>query len=84
MRPSCSLLLIFFSAVAFADDSPYELGGHTKFRLVGQNYPDDSLFRDLVGSNSLDAAGELRLNFSAKRELWSFHADYQLIALRSE
>ena len=84
MRPSCSLLLIFFSAVAFADDSPYELGGHTKFRLVGQSYPDDSLFRDLFGSNSLSAAGELRLNFSAKRELWSIHADYQLIALRSD
>ena len=32
----------------------------------------------------MDAAGELRLNFSAGREAWSFHADYQLIAAHSE
>lgn len=84
MRHSCAALLLLISAVAFADSSPYEFGGHTKFRLVGQSYPDDSLFHDLVGSSSLDVAGELRLNFSAKREQWSFQADYQLIALRSD
>jgi len=72
------------TSAAHADDSAYEFGGHTKLRLVGQSYPEDSLFRDLAGSNSLDAAGELRLNFSTKRELWSFYADYQLIALHSE
>lgn len=84
MRPSYALLLFLLCAIAFAGDSTYEFGGHTKFRLVGQTFPDDSLFRDLVGSSSLDAAGELRLNLSAKREKWSFHADYQLIALHSE
>ncbi len=84
MRPSYAVLLLFISTVALANDSSYEFGGHTKFRLVGQSYPDDSLFRDLVGSSSVDAAGELRLNFSMKSELLSFHADYQFIALRSE
>jgi hypothetical protein len=52
--------------------------------VIGQSYPDDSLFRDLVGSSSLDAIGELRLNFSAEGDLWSFHSDYQLIPLHSE
>ena len=84
MRLSYAIPLLVISTVVFADDSSYEFGGHTKFRIVGQSYPDDSLFRDLVGSSSVDAAGELRLNFSTKSELLSFHADYQLIALRSE
>jgi hypothetical protein len=84
MRLSYAIPLLVISTVVLADDSSYEFGGHTKFRIVGQSYPDDSLFRDLVGSSSVDAAGELRLNFSTKSELLSFHADYQLIALRSE
>ena len=84
MRYSCALPLLLISVVALADDSSYEFGGHTKFRLVGQSYPDDSLFRDLVGSSSLDAAGELRLNFAAKGDRWSFYTDYQLIGLHSE
>ncbi len=72
------------SATAGADDSPFEYGGHTKFRLVGQSYPDNSLFRDVAGSDSFDAIGELRLNFAAKHERWAAHADYQLIAVSSE
>ncbi|MDX2411115.1 MAG: hypothetical protein QNK16_03445, partial [Woeseiaceae bacterium] len=33
---------------------------------------------------SVDGAGELRLEFSAKRDKWSLHADYQLIAINSD
>ena len=84
MRFSYAFLLIVVATAAFADDENYELGGHSKLRLLAQSYPDDSLFRDLVGANSIDAGGELRLNFSAKRDKWSLHADYQLIALNSE
>jgi hypothetical protein len=81
---SLAMTLVLFSVVAVADDSAHEFGGHTKFRLVGQSYPDDSLFRDLVGATSLDAAGELRLNFSTRRDHWSFFTDYQLLAFHSE
>jgi len=81
---SLAMTLVLFSVVALADDSNYEFGGHTKLRILGQSYPDNSLFRDLVGASSIDAAGELRLNFSTKREQWSFFADYQLLALHSE
>jgi len=77
-------ILLLVAAVSVADDNSYEFGGHTKLGFVGQSYPDDSLFHDIAGSSSFDAAGELRLNFSAKRDRWSFHTDYQLIALRSE
>ena len=67
-----------------ASAETYEWGGHTKFRLVGQSYPDNSIFRDFAGSGSIDAIGELRLNLSAKHERWAAHADYQLIAINSE
>jgi hypothetical protein len=79
-----AMTLVLFSVAALADDNAYEFGGHTKFRLLGQSYPDDSLFRDLVGSTSLDAACELRLDFSTKKDQWSVFADYQLLALHSE
>lgn len=84
MRPSWTLLLLLSAVVAVADDASYEFDGHTKLRVVGQSYPNDSLFRDLVGSNSIDGAGELRLNLSAKKNRWSFHGDYQLLGLYSE
>jgi hypothetical protein len=84
MPRSSAFILLLFCVGAFADGASYEFGGHTKMRLVGQSYPDDSLFRDLVGSTSLDGAGELRLNFSAKRDGWSFQSDYQLLGLYSE
>lgn len=84
MRVSCTFLLCLASVAAGADDSPFEYGGHTKIRFVGQSYPDNSLFRDIAGSTSLDAIGELRLNFAAKHERWAAHADYQLIAVSSE
>jgi len=83
-KTSYALLLLIVSTVAFADDNSYEFGGHSKLRLLAQSYPDDSLFRDLAGANSVDTAGELRLNFSAKNDKWSLHADYQLIGLNSE
>jgi hypothetical protein len=84
MRRSCLAALLLFAAVAAAEDSPYEFGGHTKLRLVGQTYPDDSLFRDIAGSSSLDTIGEVRLNLAAKTSGWSFHADYQLLGIYSE
>ncbi len=84
MRPSPAFLLLVISTVAIADGNSYEFGGHSKLRLLAQSYPDDSLFRDVIGANSVDGAGELRLEFSAKRDKWSLHADYQLIAINSD
>ena len=79
-----TILAMALPVYAFADDASYEFGGHTKLRMIGQSYPGDSLFRDIVGSSSVDSAGELRLNWSAKKNRWSFHSDYQLLGLYSE
>jgi hypothetical protein len=84
MRPSYAFLLLVVSTVVFADGTSYDFGGHSKLRLLAQSYPDDSLFRDVIGANSVDGVGELRLDFSAKSDKWSLHADYQLIAINSD
>ena len=84
MRPSYALLLVLLSSAAFADNGDLEFGGHSKFRLVGQSFPDDSLFHDVAGDTALDAVGELRLNVQAKHHGWTFKADYQFVGMLSE
>jgi hypothetical protein len=82
MRHS-SLLLLLLPALACADLTT-EFGGHTKLRAVGQGYPDNSLFREVVGPDSLDLAGNLRLNLTAKSGHWTFDTAYQLLALQGD
>lgn len=84
MRPSFLVVFVLLSATLLADESNSEIGGHTKFTLTGQSYPDQSLFRDLVGSSTLDVSGELRLNFKADANRWSFDGAYQLVVLNGD
>ncbi len=63
-----------------AAETEYEFGGHTKTRLLGQSFPDDSIFNSLTGSSALDIEADLRLNFEADKGPWSFDLAYQLIA----
>ena len=78
------LALSFLSLAAIADDNKTEFGGHTKFSLTGQAYPDQSVFRDVVGSSTLDLTGDLRLNLKRKIGRWSFDAAYQLLVLNGD
>lgn len=80
----CLSLSLTLSAAAGADSGAIEVGGHTKFALTSQSYPDQSLFRDFVGSNTLDLSGVLRLNFRANAQRWSFDAAYQLLGLSGD
>lgn len=82
MRRSCLLLLIL-PALASADLTT-EFDGHTKLRAVGQTYPDNSIFQDLVGSESLDGVANLRLNLKLKSGRWAFDSSYQLLALQGD
>jgi hypothetical protein len=82
MRRSC-LLLLLLPALANADLTT-EFGGHTKIRAVYQTYPENSVFRDVVGSDSLDVAANLRLNLKLKSGNWTFDSAYQLIGLQGE
>jgi len=54
-------------------------GGHIKLRGVGSSYPDDSVFRDVVGDSAYDQGADLRLKFSAASDRFSIATDYQLI-----
>ena len=69
-----------FPGEALPQETKYELGGHTKGRLLGQSFPDNSAFKELAGSSSLDIESDLRLNFEARKGRWSFDAAYQLFA----
>ncbi len=84
MLPRFIIALLFLSTTALADGSVAEFGGHTKMSLTGQAYPEGSLFRDLVGSNTLDIRGDLRLVFKARTDGWSVAADYQLLAAHGD
>ncbi|MDX1508479.1 MAG: hypothetical protein R3358_09390 [Woeseiaceae bacterium] len=78
------LALALLPLAATAQQGSVELGGHTKLRLTGQRWPDDSLFRDLLGSASTDWAGDLRLNLEWRSAGWSFDANWQLIGLHGD
>jgi len=75
-------LALLLAATSHADNA--EIVGHTKFALTSQAYPEQSLFRDLVGSNTLDLDGDLRLNYKTRADRWSFDVAYQLLALNGD
>ncbi|MDX1385359.1 MAG: hypothetical protein R3190_17025, partial [Thermoanaerobaculia bacterium] len=58
-----------------------EWSGHFKLQGLAASFPDDSIFRDLLGADAQDAILDLRLNFSASAGGWDFAADGQLIAI---
>ena len=59
MRLSLVLLLLAIPALAGAETET-EFGGHTKFRLVGQSYPSNSVYRDVADADTIDLAADLR------------------------
>ena len=67
--------------LAVSAETDYELGGFVKTRGSLQSFPEDSLLRELAGSNATDLSGEFRLLFEASRGAWDVKADGQLIAL---
>jgi len=84
MRRSLALLLLLCAPVAAADDVRTEFGGHTKFRVVGQSFPDNSLYRDTAGANALDLTADLRLNLKLNKGHWTFDSAYQLVGMQGD
>ena len=58
--------------------------GHGKFQFISQSYPDESLFRDLLGSPVNNQNLEARLKFSTRKDRWDFKLDYQFIAIHGD
>jgi len=84
MLRSLILALLLLASIAVADDVKSEFGGHTKFRLVGRSFPDNSLFKDQVGSEALDTTAALRLNLKLTSGHWTFDSAYQLAGLQGD
>jgi len=69
------------SAAAATDNSIIEFkGGHAKYLYLLSSFPEDSLFRDYVGTPAVDHSGDLRLKFGWQKDNVSLLTDYQLIA----
>lgn len=81
-------LAIIGSGILFAGmpsaAADVEFNGHGKFRLIAATVPENSVLRGLAGSDSVDAEGDLRLNLTARREGFTFDANYQLIGLKGD
>ncbi len=74
------LVAVALSGAASSQETEYDFGGHIKGRLLGQSFPDNSAFNQLIGSTALDIASDLRLNFEASKGRWTFNTAYQLFA----
>lgn len=64
--------------------SSAELKGHLKLQLLGASYGEQSLFRDALGSDSLDLNLDLRINLSARAGRWGLLADAQVVGLAGD
>lgn len=78
MRAVIYFLLFLFTS-SLSNAAGFD-GGHTKLAWLATSYPDDSVFQSVLGDNTQDQNGELRLKFSAGERPWNLRADYQLIA----
>ena len=61
MPRSLVLLLLWLVSAAAGAEVNTDYGGHTKLRLVGQSFPENSVFRSLAGPNALDVTADLRV-----------------------
>ena len=67
------------SATVNADTDLFK-GGHAKYLFLLNTFPDDSLFRDVIDTPSVDQFGDLRLKFGWRKDGVRLAADYQFIA----
>jgi len=79
-----SILTLALATSAHAQETTVDLGGRLSYQLVLASYPDDSLFRELTGPESLDHNFQLRLNLGVDRGPLNLDASYQLIGLFGE
>ena len=83
--PAVLAVLILAAGSMHAADSEkkgsWEIGGRLAPQLTVTSYPDNSFFREVVGSTGADAALDARAWFNFNRGRWTLNIDYQFIAL---
>ena len=60
------------------------VSGHVKYRFNYLDFPQNSAFRDVLGSSAFDNNLEARIKLKFRRDRWDFKADYQFIAIYSD
>ncbi len=73
------VLTCALTTAAIADTELFK-GGHAKYLLLLNTFPDDSVFLDYIDTPSVDQFGDLRLKFGWQKERVKLAADYQLLA----
>lgn len=63
-----------------AEPAHWGLGGHAKGQFNYLTFPENSLFRGIVGSPGTDYSVNARVNLRFSQSSWEFAADYQLLA----
>ena len=72
------------AGVAGAGDTTFDLGGRISPQIAIATYPENSAFRDIFASSSVDSAVDARVIFGVQRDRWSFDVDYQLVGLYAD
>jgi hypothetical protein len=72
------------AGVATAGDTTFDLSGRVSPQIAVTTYPEDSAFRDIFGSSSVDSAFDARVILGVRHDRWSFDVDYQLVGLYAD
>jgi len=77
-------IALLIMALLFEQAHALELRGHFKPQATVVNIPDDSLLQDFTDDPARDTGFDLRLKLSTDVGGWSWHSDYQLIAVKGD
>lgn len=80
----CAGMTMLVMALHFEQALALELRGHFKPQATVVNIPGDSLLQDFSDDPARDFGFDLRLNLSTDTGDWSWHSDYQLIAVKGD
>jgi hypothetical protein len=72
-------LIVLLPTISHGAD--IELTGRVSPQLTLTTYPENSVFDEFFGSNSLDSAIDARVVFGLDSGIWGFDVDYQLIGI---
>ena len=77
-------LLTLWLAFAVTANASDLVSGHVKYQFNYLGFPQNSAFRDVLGSSAFNNSLETRIKFNFRRDRWDFKADYQFIAIYSD